>query len=206
MGELLLVRHGESEGNSRGIFQGCADFPLTGLGRRQAAALGRVLAAQSIDEFYASDLQRARETAVIAAGNRPIVARPELRELDVGRWQARAKAEIIEDAVEGPLYRQYQLHPGRFTLPAGESIQQLQDRARRAIDAIVQHHRGSVVVVVSHGMFIRSWLCHVLGWDLDRLWELRIPNTSVSRVLWNPTPVVTSIGNIDHLADQGDGE
>src|SRR5436309_8138951 len=94
---VLLVRHGQSEWNAVGRWQGQADPPLTDLGRQQARAAAHSLG--SLDAVFASDLQRATETAVIVAaqlGIGPVVLDPDLRERDAGEWSGLTRDEIHE--------------------------------------------------------------------------------------------------------------
>lgn len=97
MPRLLLARHGESEWNAVGRWQGQADPPLTELGRRQAkAAVGGL---GSIGVVAASDLRRAAVTAEIIAselGIGPVVIDVDLRERDAGEWSGLTRAEIHE--------------------------------------------------------------------------------------------------------------
>src|SRR3989442_14475718 len=94
---VLLVRHGQSEWNAQGRWQGQADPPLSDLGRAQARAAARSLG--SVDAVYASDLQRAAETAVIIAeqlGIGPVILDADLRERDAGDWSGLTREEIHE--------------------------------------------------------------------------------------------------------------
>src|SRR2546425_2921355 len=94
--ELLLVRHGETDWNREGRFQGHADPPLNDLGRKQAAELAATLAGEEVTAVYASPLRRAFETAELIAsarGLRPVPVEA-LREVDVGSWQALAPAQV----------------------------------------------------------------------------------------------------------------
>ena len=97
MTRLLLVRHGESEWNALGKWQGWADPPLSSLGRVQAkVAAGAV---GSVDAVVASDLQRASQTAEIVAaelGIGPVVVDAALRERAAGPWEGRTRHEIEE--------------------------------------------------------------------------------------------------------------
>lgn len=98
MTRVLLVRHGQSEWNADGRWQGQADPPLTDLGRHQALHAARNLG--SVDAIVASDLQRASETALIIAnelGVGPLVLEPDLRERDAGEWSGLTRAEIDRD-------------------------------------------------------------------------------------------------------------
>jgi probable phosphoglycerate mutase len=94
---LLLVRHGQSEWNAVGRWQGQADPPLTDLGRAQARAAANALG--SIDAVFSSDLQRADETAQIIAEALcvgPVISDPGLRERDAGEWSGLTRDEIHE--------------------------------------------------------------------------------------------------------------
>jgi probable phosphoglycerate mutase len=98
MTRVLLIRHGQSEWNADGRWQGQADPPLTDLGRQQALHAARNLG--SVDAIVASDLQRASETALIIAdelGVGPLVVEPDLRERDAGEWSGLTRAEIDRD-------------------------------------------------------------------------------------------------------------
>jgi broad specificity phosphatase PhoE len=95
MTRVLLVRHGQSEWNADGRWQGQADPPLTDLGRAQAHHAARALG--QVDAIVASDLQRAAETAAILSGELgvgPIVLDPDLRERDAGAWSGLTRPEI----------------------------------------------------------------------------------------------------------------
>ena len=98
MTRLLLVRHGESEWNAVGRWQGWADPPLSDLGQRQAAVAARAVGA--VDAIVSSDLQRASQTAAIIAGELgigPVVSAPELRERDAGPWTGLTRREIEDE-------------------------------------------------------------------------------------------------------------
>lgn len=95
MTRLLLIRHGQSEWNAEGRWQGQADPPLTDLGRAQAHHAARSLGA--VDAIFSSDLQRAAETATIIAaelGVGPLVLDEGLRERDAGEWSGLTRPEI----------------------------------------------------------------------------------------------------------------
>jgi probable phosphoglycerate mutase len=92
---LLLVRHGQSEWNASGRWQGLADPPLTELGRAQARAAARAIG--GLDAILASDLRRAAETADIISetiGIGPVINDPGWRERDVGEWSGLTREEI----------------------------------------------------------------------------------------------------------------
>jgi broad specificity phosphatase PhoE len=94
---LTLVRHGSTEWNETGRFQGWGDPPLSAKGRAEAAHLHRVIGGERFDRVVTSDLVRARETAAIAPprrfrGNRPAPARDELGTWDGLTWTSAWRA------------------------------------------------------------------------------------------------------------------
>ena len=120
MTRALLIRHGQSEWNADGRWQGQADPPLTDLGRHQALHASRNLGV--VDAIVASDLQRATETALIIAGELgvgPLVLEPGLRERDAGEWSGLTRAEIERD------------WPGYLDPPPADRHAELRERARR---------------------------------------------------------------------------
>jgi broad specificity phosphatase PhoE len=95
---ILLARHGETEWNRLGRWQGHADPPLNDLGRRQAEILAEQLAGDTVSAVYSSDLRRARETARIVAERigLPVTEDSALREIDVGSWSGLTRDEVRE--------------------------------------------------------------------------------------------------------------
>jgi broad specificity phosphatase PhoE len=159
--ELLLVRHGESEWNRSGRFQGHADPPLTELGRKQAQLLAEELAAWSPRAVYTSDLRRARATAeeVAARAGAPLIALDELREIDVGDWQGLTWAELERRDPAGA--RRWQ--DGTHGWENGETYEQLLERVLRALRLIALEHPSGRVVVVTHGGTLRTIAAYVDG-------------------------------------------
>jgi broad specificity phosphatase PhoE len=160
---MLLVRHGQSEWNADGRWQGRADPPLTDLGRLQAFhAAARVGA---VDVICASPLARALDTSRIISeqlGVGPVVVEPDLVERDAGEWQGLTRAEI--DAA-WPGYLEADRRP-----PGYEDHDHLVARARGALDRIAVEYGGADVLVVTHGGLIGA-----LERDAGLPWE-RLPN------------------------------
>jgi broad specificity phosphatase PhoE len=152
--ELILVRHGETDWNRDGRYQGHADPPLNREGRRQARALATQLAGIELDAVYTSDLRRAAETAEIIARERriPLHRDTGLREVDVGSWSGLTRAEIADR------------FPGAERHD-GESRDAHRERVIRAVTAIAERHAGDRVLIVSHGGSLRAVLSHTLGDD-----------------------------------------
>jgi broad specificity phosphatase PhoE len=150
---ILLVRHGESEWNASGRWQGWAESPLSNLGRQQAFEAAGAVGA--VDAIVASDLERAVQTALIiseAIGIGPVVTEPDLRERDVGEWTGLSKAEIDErwpGALEQ--WRRGELP----SPPGGERNDDIIVRYEGALRRIASTFDGGEVLAVSHGGVMR---------------------------------------------------
>jgi broad specificity phosphatase PhoE len=157
----LLTRHGQSEWNALGRWQGQADPPLSDLGRRQAHEAARSLGA--VDGIWASDLRRAAETAAIIGddmGVGPVVLDTDLRERDAGEWTGLTRAEIE---------RRYPGYLPDGRRPAGwESDEHLVGRAQRALRRIADAIPGGEVLVITHAGVVFAVERH-LGQDHTRL-------------------------------------
>jgi broad specificity phosphatase PhoE len=145
MTTLLLARHGETDWNRDGRWQGWADPPLNDTGRAQARKLADELESTPFDAVYSSDLRRARETAEILAAPHgvPVHADIGLREIDVGSWSGLTRAEIAERFPEG-------------RRPDGETHEQHGARVREAVVRIARAHLGERILLVGHGGTIRA--------------------------------------------------
>lgn len=149
---VLVVRHGQSEWNALGKWQGQADPPLTTLGRLQARQAGGLLASECppFDLVISSDLERASITAdllaeTVGCSSRRVDAR--WRENDAGEWQGLTRHEI---QAKWPGWLEADRRP-----PGFETAESTQRRAMAAFGDIARFHPGGCVLVVSHGGVLR---------------------------------------------------
>ena len=163
MTTLILVRHGETDWNRDGRWQGQADAPLNERGREQAHALADELAGEDVAAVYASDLSRARETAEIIAArlDRSVDVDARLREVHVGGWSGLTMAEIEAGFPDG-VARWYDGDPSH-AFDAGETYATMGERVVAALEEIAARHPGEQVLVVLHGGPIRALLAHAAG-------------------------------------------
>lgn len=161
MTTLLLVRHGETAWNSEGRWQGHADEPLNDAGRAQARELAPLLRTRGISAVYASDLERAHETAAILAAqlDLPVTPDPGLREVDVGSWSGLRHAEIEGHDPAG--FRRWQ--EGGKGWSDGESYEEMGARVVATVLSIAARHPGETVLVVTHGGSIRACRAEAAG-------------------------------------------
>lgn len=186
---LIAVRHGETAWNAQGRVQGHLDIPLNDQGQWQATRTGAALAEESIAAIYASDLQRAWQTAtaIARAQPRPLVVQADagLRERAFGDFQGQRFADVAQARPEDA--RRWRQRDPEFTPPGGgESLLQFRERVLAAATALAARHRGSLVVLVAHGgvMDLLYRAATVQDLQSPRTWEL--PNAAINRLLWTP--------------------
>lgn len=158
---LLLARHGQSEWNAVGRWQGQADPALSDVGRRQAGLAAERLG--SVDAIVASDLERAQHTAAIISellGEGPVLVEGALRERDAGEWSGLTKAEIEQ---EWPGYLDDRQRP-----PGFEEEEPFLERILAAIGRIHERVEGGDVLAVTHGGVIYAIERH-LGAGFERI-------------------------------------
>jgi len=169
---LILVRHGETDWNLEGRYQGQADLPLNERGREQAKLLAERLRSERIEAIYASDLSRAYETAKIIAKalGQEVKALESLREVDTGVWTG-LTFQKVEIRYQKHL-REWRADPLRVKRLEGESYLELFERTKAAIGEIVEAHPDQTVLIVGHGGNIKSIVLDALGVRADRAIEI----------------------------------
>jgi broad specificity phosphatase PhoE len=181
---LILVRHGQTDWNVQGRFQGQADPPLNETGRGQARALAELLAGSGFPAAYASDLQRARETAEIIAGRAgvPVSIDPRLREVNQGAWEGLVLSEII--ARYPAEWSDRERDPLHCRAPGGESVAEVADRTWAAAGDIARRHPDGPVLIVSHGLALATLLCRGRGLPLETARQHIPPNAAPVEIEW----------------------
>lgn len=177
---LWIVRHGETDYNAAGRWQGAGvDVPLNDVGREQAEEVAAGLEGRDFAALYTSPMLRARQTArriARATGLEPIEVEA-LREAHHGEWEGKTKAEIL--AGWRPEWDAFEAAPREVERPGGESYGDTADRVWPALEAIAARHPGDDVVVVTHGGPLRLVLSEVLDLPLTRRDEFGTENASL---------------------------
>lgn len=148
---VTLIRHGPTDWNEAGRFQGNTDLPLSERGRAQARAVASALHGDGVRTVYSSDLRRARETAraVADACGVPLIEDARLREFDFGRWEGLTWDEII---AQDPEVAHSARSAARYYRPAGgESFELVRRRVRAFLDDVIARGETSVAVVTHAG-------------------------------------------------------
>ncbi|MEM1029231.1 MAG: histidine phosphatase family protein [Myxococcota bacterium] len=185
--DILLVRHGESEGNRDHKLQGSSDKPLTDKGRGQARQLGRWLRERGarVDAAYCSPLRRAAETAAIVADAADFPAPTPLAsavEIHAGSLEDLGREEIVARHPDFMGRRLSSL--GDFSAYGGESHDDVMKRVQRTTAFLSEHHRDAAerVLLVAHGGFNFHFAKALLCEPVPRLNMLRWGNCTATLI------------------------
>ena len=181
---LILVRHGETDWNKAGRFQGQIDIPLNDNGRGQAAAARDFLKDIPIDRAWSSTLSRPTETAQIILEAHPDVPLTQidgLVEIGHGLWEGKLESEIREDWSE--LLDTWKRAPETVQMPEGETIQDVWARSVRSWGEIAGELKPEeTVLVVAHDAVNKTILCDLLGLTPADIWAVKQGNGGVTVV------------------------
>jgi broad specificity phosphatase PhoE len=166
---IVLVRHGATEWNERGLCLGRTDVPLSATGRRQAELLGEALKGQRFDAVFASPLSRAVETARLLGHEPRRLA--ELVEIDRGAWEGLTPDQIR--ARDPAFHARWYADPRDLAMPAGEAFAELWARAGRALALLEE--AGASVLAVGHRALNRVLIARALGRGSKGVWGIAQP-------------------------------
>ena len=202
---VLLVRHGETDWNRQGRFQGQIDIPLNSNGWSQAMAAGTFLASTRIDRAYSSSMARPRQTAEAILTSHPGVPLTTLKglvEIGHGLWEGCLESEIAEGWPQ--LLADWKRAPETVQMPEGETIQEVWDRAMDTWNRIFANLApGETALVVAHDAVNKAILCALLGLGPGDIWAVKQGNGGVT-VIDHPSAqdgpaTVTSLNITAHL-------
>lgn len=199
--KVFLVRHGETEWNRLGKFQGCKDINLSEEGIVQAQYLSKKFN-DNFDYIYTSPLKRAVQTAEIITANKKIkpIIMNELREINFGEWEGLTINEISNkfpkefndwrnDKVEAPMC-------------GGDlSLKNASRRAKNAITKIVDKHKEKKILIVAHGGIIKAGLIGLFEWDMTMYHKISLGNTAICEIDFDLdlNPIIVKINDTSHL-------
>ena len=205
---LLLIRHGETEWNRTGRFQGVMDIPLNDNGKKQAEKAADFLKDVALDFAVTSPMKRPKETAEIILryhSHLTLKTSSPLREISHGLWEGKLEKEI-EQEFPG-LLQQWKTAPETVQMPAGENLQQVWQRAIAAWQEIVAQYADlpspQTGIVVAHDAINKVILCYLLGLQPVNFWNIKQGNGGVSVIDYpqgvTGKPVLQAINITTHL-------
>lgn len=201
---LLLVRHGETDWNRAGKFQGQIDVPLNDNGREQSRKAAEFLKNIKLDFAISSSMLRPKETAEIILkyhSGLQLELRHELREISHGLWEGKFESEI-ESSYPG-LLEEWKTTPETVQMPEGENLQQVWQRAIASWQDIVKSVSGTGIVV-AHDAINKAILCHLFGLEPKHFWKFKQGNGAVSVIDYphgpEGLPVLQAMNVTTHLS------
>lgn len=184
MRKIFLVRHGETEWNKLDKMQGWADSPLSELGEMQAKWLNERVKDFNINKIYTSPAGRAIRTANLIKGdnNIEIVVSENLKEMNMGAWEGLEK-KVIENLYSEDYYNFWNTPEKYIPKENGESFLEVRERVFQEIMKIIKENDNKNILIVSHGLSIKSFLCKLENKNIEELWSEPIVNqTSVTEI------------------------
>lgn len=185
MTRVLLIRHGETWANRRGEFAGFTDAVLTELGMEQAEKTAEfVLENYKVDKVYASDLQRAFNTAKAIADKLGIEVIPEegMREIFGGLWEDVPYVTLVERYPEA--YRTWLNDIGKSVCTEGESTVELGERVFGTVKRIASENEGKTIVIATHATPVRVTQTLIQYGDLENMQSVPwASNASVTELI-----------------------
>jgi len=199
--KLFCVRHGQTDWNVKGKFQGRTDIPLNSKGLRQAHSVAEMLSGLSLDSVWSSELSRSRQTAekIASFHDLEVNISEGITEISHGKWEGLV-AYQIEQKWPGMLEK-WHLDPHMVTMPDGENLLDVQKRAVKTISEILSPEHENIAIV-SHDAVLKVLLCYWLDCPVRSFWKFQLSNCSITMVEYNDTGIrIPLMGSTSHLGD-----
>ena len=174
--QLILIRHGETLWNKEGRVQGISDVELSTAGIEQARLLALSLKDHPIRAIHTSPLKRALQTAEIINEfhRKEIHTHQDLMEMDQGDFEGVSFKKLM--ACEKDFLKKWIANPASVQMPNGESLTQLQERAWRAMERIINKEENALVV--AHNFTIAAIICRIRSISLNEFLSACVGNAS----------------------------
>lgn len=202
MTRLFIVRHGETLWNKEGRAQGIQNIDLTDKGKIQGECLAKRLIEENIDFIYSSDLSRAYETAKILGNNinKPVHVISDIREMNFGQWEGLTIDDIKLKYQDS--YNIWRNTPHIAQIPGAETLIQVQERAMKGVYNIIEKHPDKNIVLVSHGVAIKTIIFGLLDIDLSNFKKIRQDNTAINIIDFKENyNVLVQLNDTCHLSN-----
>lgn len=195
--ELFLIRHARTDWNDQGLWQGNTDVPLNEAGFEQAKRIAQRLSKHCVKMIYTSPLLRASQTALVISEtlNVPLSVDERLRECEISLWNGLTMQETLERYRDE--YVRWSTQPDA-QIDGVESLQRVQDRILCFFEEIAEKPFDSVVLV-SHAMVLRAFICWVLKLPLTEHKNFKLDNASISLIEVKSRPRLVYLNDTCHL-------
>ena len=179
---IFLIRHGETNWNKEGRFQGQINIPLNSNGKNQAKKASKFLNEIKFNKAFSSSMDRPYETAKIILQNKPdikITKLEKLVEISHGLWEGKLENEIKEHWPE--LLKNWHEKPEEVIMPEGESIKEVSERSVKAWKEICLAQKNKdLTLLVAHDAVNKTLICNLLGIDFSNIWMIKQGNGGIT--------------------------
>ncbi len=179
---IFLIRHGETNWNKEGRFQGQIDIPLNSNGKNQAKKAFEFLKEINFNKAFSSSMKRPYETAQIILQKNPdleIKKIDSLMEISHGLWEGKLEAEIKDGWPS--LLKKWHEKPDEVVMPQGESIKDVSKRSVKAFTEICAFQEDNdLTLLVAHDAVNKTLLCDFLGIDCSNIWMIKQGNGGIT--------------------------
>ena len=186
MTHLYLIRHGQTDWNLEGRYQGQSDVPLNEKGIAQVQSLIEKLNGHSFAAIYSSDLMRARQTAepIAKALGMEVNIDKRLREINQGEWEG----VLVDDikARYAGIWSQRTVNPASVRPPRGETVGEVAERVYAVLDYISRLIPNGQLLIVSHGLSIATAICRDKGIPVGQAYTVIPDNVEPYCMEWKP--------------------
>lgn len=200
--ELLLVRHGRTDGNDKRVYQGWTDTELNEKGRLQAEQLALRLKDERLDHIYSSPLKRALNTALAVGKYHDLEVKTveNIKEIHFGEWE-NMSAQQLEELYPDYMKKWREDHSGYYA-PGGESLEIAYSRINPWIERVIEDNQEGRILVVSHGGAIRAMISGLVGRGTEGHWNYKIKNCAITTIkTFDGFPILESLNDVSHLKD-----
>ena len=198
-----FIRHGQTQWNKQGIYQGWTDIPLSEEGKKQARCLRKRFENEKLklDAVYSSPLQRAMQTAeaMAKAKGLTVIADDHFKEINFGEWEGHTVAQLSEK--HGKAYTDFFENPFIHPFPGEGSFDAVIKRSVEGFELLLKKHEGANVAIVSHGGLLRVLIMTLMGMDYTFYRKTWLSNTSVTviDVKENGIKLLLTLNDFSHL-------
>ncbi len=179
---IILIRHGETDWNKEGRFQGQIDIPLNERGKDQSLKASKYLQEIKFTKAFSSSMKRPYETAKIILGEENKIEIKEIKdlvEISHGLWEGKLEKEIKETWPE--ILKKWHSKPESIIMPEGESIKQVSERSISAWNNICESQQDNdTTLVVAHDAVNKTLICNILGLDYSNIWMIKQGNGGIT--------------------------
>lgn len=182
--EIYIIRHGETDWNTKRCLQGQSDIALNKVGREQAGTTGRILEKVPFDLIYSSPLDRAYETACLIRGHRniQIMRHEKIKELGFGTYEGKNALELTADKTDP--FHYFFSRPELYQAPkGGETLDSICKRTAAFLQEEIETKEKEYerIMIVGHGACNKALMCHIRNHGIAQFWQGNLQkNCSVS--------------------------